>query len=80
MQSQLFGLSPFDVSTMAAAVLAISAVVLIAAYLPAHRAACRSHGRVAIRVKGNRMNGFLQDLRYALRQLRKSPASPARPF
>lgn len=38
-QSQLFGLSPFDVSTMAAAVLAISAVVLIAAYLPAHRAA-----------------------------------------
>ena len=38
-QSQLFGLSPFDVSTMAAAVLTISAVVLIAAYLPAHRAA-----------------------------------------
>jgi predicted permease len=38
------------------------------------RRQCRSHGGVAQRVeKGEAMNGFLHDFRYALRQLRKSP-------
>jgi predicted permease len=38
-QSQLFGLGPFDIATIAAAVLTISVVVLFSAYLPARRAA-----------------------------------------
>jgi predicted permease len=38
LQSQLFGLSPWDPLTLAAAVLVISAVTLISAYFPARRA------------------------------------------
>jgi ABC-type antimicrobial peptide transport system permease subunit len=38
-RSQFFGLSPFDGATIAAAVVAITVVVLVAAYLPAQRAA-----------------------------------------
>ena len=38
-RSQLFGLSPFDGTTIAAAVMMITAVLLAAAYLPARRAA-----------------------------------------
>ena len=38
-QSQLFGLSPFDVPTTVGAIAAITAVVMVAAYLPARRAA-----------------------------------------
>jgi predicted permease len=37
-RSQLFGLSPFDVNTIAMSILMIAAVVLVAAYLPAQRA------------------------------------------
>jgi len=38
-QSQLFGLSPFDGSTIAMALTAIAAVTVLAAYFPARRAA-----------------------------------------
>jgi len=37
--SPFFGLSPFDSTTIAGAVISIFAVVLVAAYLPAKRAA-----------------------------------------
>jgi ABC-type antimicrobial peptide transport system permease subunit len=38
-QSQLFGLSPFDRTTIAIALAAITSVILLAAYFPARRAA-----------------------------------------
>jgi predicted permease len=38
-RSQLFGLSPFDVATVSTAVMMIAAVILLAAYMPARRAA-----------------------------------------
>jgi ABC-type antimicrobial peptide transport system permease subunit len=38
-RSQLFGLSPFDVATISTAVMTIAAVILVAAYMPARRAA-----------------------------------------
>ena len=38
-KSQLFGLSPFDVTTMTTAVITIAAVIIVAAYIPARRAA-----------------------------------------
>jgi len=38
-QSQLFGLSPFDGSTIAMALMAIAAVIVLSAYFPARRAA-----------------------------------------
>ena len=39
LRAQLFGLSPFNVATILAAVATISVVILTASYLPAHRAA-----------------------------------------
>jgi hypothetical protein len=38
-RSQLFGLTPYDATMITSAVAAISAVVLVAAYIPARRAA-----------------------------------------
>jgi predicted permease len=48
LQSQLFGLSPYDPSTFATAVLMVAVVTLLAAYVPARRAA-RIDPMVALR-------------------------------
>ena len=39
LRSQLFGLGPFDASTIATALTTIALVILAAAYIPARRAA-----------------------------------------
>ena len=53
MRSQLYGLGPYDPTTLLFAVGVMTGVAVLACYLPGHpRHADRSHGGAAIRVKG----------------------------
>ncbi len=77
-ESLLFGLSATDAVTLAGAGIAMLAFGLLAAYIPAHRAA-RIDPLVAlkIRLRKNDMTGLVHDVRDGFRSLLKNPGFAA---